>query len=280
MHYLVDGYNILFRDFEKGSLESRRDELVQRLIPAAEKVRITLFWDAAYVEDGGIRSHQGKLEIVYTQEGETADDAILSFLEHAGHACTIVTGDRPLSAQAKRLGATVMHGRPFLQLVDKWKSGRPTKASRPGTALHKDHLDHYQALFERRAERLGSKTRVSASSEQAVIEQFASCWERGDVSQMASLFVLPCAINTGAQSKHADSLSKLERLLHALIVDEQDMQTVTPHLTWQRKLSRQSILVLVEWHRRTSRGKTLPKVEWLFHFVKVAGQPRIVSLST
>lgn len=80
-YILVDGYNVInswknLKELKDESLEDARDKLVDMLqeTAALKAIGIAVVFDAHFVK-GSIEKHEkvGKIEVVYTKEGESAD---------------------------------------------------------------------------------------------------------------------------------------------------------------------------------------------------------------
>ena len=114
MHYLIDGYNLLFHFHEEpGKVEEARLHLVDLLgdLFHSLKIKSSIIFDNRYAHALDVPSHQvnGDFEIVFTPKGLTADEYIIELLEAKKHLAleTVVTSDRGLIAHVKELGAKV-----------------------------------------------------------------------------------------------------------------------------------------------------------------------------
>lgn len=124
MHYLVDGYNLMFRLVDTGEdLRKARDYILDDL---SEKLRfldieMTIIFDAAYRPGDATRRHRGNLEIIYTRNSESADDFIVEQLDEDGRSydTMVVTSDRDLAFRSRRLGASCMSIEAFVTWLDK-----------------------------------------------------------------------------------------------------------------------------------------------------------------
>lgn len=100
MHYLIDGYNLLYAsNFEE------RDELIDFLIKKG--ISALIFFDGQK-EDKKI---QGSLEIHFTAKNVTADKAII---ERATRLHIVITSDKELARICRCQRAEVMDPRAFL----------------------------------------------------------------------------------------------------------------------------------------------------------------------
>lgn len=113
MHYLIDGYNVLFRNLKSNeSLQKQRNDLIEEIELAVRilKLNVAIVFDSQYQKTEGSRHHLGDLEIIYTDTGETADEYILKKLKNTPtpYIYTVVTSDKVLSNQCRyRLAKTL-----------------------------------------------------------------------------------------------------------------------------------------------------------------------------
>lgn len=110
MHYFIDGYNMLFRIIHgDGNLQSQRETFILDLNKKISvlKLDVSIVFDATCQIGERSRSHYDSLEILYTGEGETADEYILDELKNTLDAQqqTIVTSDKKLAWLARLRGA-------------------------------------------------------------------------------------------------------------------------------------------------------------------------------
>lgn len=119
MHYLIDGYNLIFRfNSEEENLEAQRQELIERL-NEHPRLKLTLIFDAHNQEDDLRRTHYKNVEILYSGRGETADDLILTMIENAevpGNY-TVVTSDKQLASAFRRHGGRSVSAEAFLKKI-------------------------------------------------------------------------------------------------------------------------------------------------------------------
>ncbi len=100
---LVDGYNIInswpnLKEISKTSLEDARDALIEILrdYQGYRGINVIIVFDAHLIE-GGVETHEyyGKVEVVYTKEGEIADQYIERWVNDMGkdHRVRVATSD-------------------------------------------------------------------------------------------------------------------------------------------------------------------------------------------
>lgn len=154
MHYLIDGYNLLFfcRTGERRSLEAERKALVAWLQQAFArmKCKATLVFDGAHTkgEESG-RAYPSPLEVVYAPKGQSADAYIVEMLETAKNPkiFVTVTNDRGLHRHARSFGAKVESNGDFLARLKKQKEG--TKQRRLVTETPSE-IARLTQIFEKR----------------------------------------------------------------------------------------------------------------------------------
>jgi uncharacterized protein len=84
-HIIVDGYNVIRADqrllsFERVSLEHAREVLVRTLAssPRLANDEVTVVFDGAQGFRGHVHGHRmGRIELIYSARGQTADDVII-----------------------------------------------------------------------------------------------------------------------------------------------------------------------------------------------------------
>lgn len=147
MHYFIDGYNLLFRVTKANEeLERNRNAFIRDL---SEKVTLlhidaTLVFDSQFQPGEISRSHVNRLEVIYTNEGETADDCILRLLAATANPFneTIVTSDKRLAWRARRKGAKSETVERFVKEIERrWlnRQSKPMKRLLP--AVEKPKLE-------------------------------------------------------------------------------------------------------------------------------------------
>lgn len=156
MHYLVDGYNLLFRLTVPGTLQEKREACIAWLIDYAKEgtASVTLFFDSRVTPTEELeRGHKGDLEIVYTGPGQTADEAILEWITTASHKanCCAVTSDNGLVRRCRSLGAQVKSCEAFSTFLEKRKSKRKAPSEKRILLGHLCHeYSRWLKAFEER----------------------------------------------------------------------------------------------------------------------------------
>ncbi|MDQ3641683.1 MAG: NYN domain-containing protein [Actinomycetota bacterium] len=119
---LVDGYNVTKAQggFGDLSLELQRERLVEGVnaLQLKTKAGATVVFDGSTVAPGIGRPRKRRVKVVYSKEGETADDHIVALIERlAPHPVVLATNDKELQGRAAALGATVATSHQLLALL-------------------------------------------------------------------------------------------------------------------------------------------------------------------
>ena len=125
---IVDGYNIIFAwedlaETAKNDLDAARRQLCDRLSSYAgfRKIRVILVFDG-YKRKGnpGEKTQFHNIQLVYTQENETADAYIEALCDEIGknYAVRVATSDALVQLSSLRSGVLRMSARELRQLVD------------------------------------------------------------------------------------------------------------------------------------------------------------------
>ncbi len=144
MHYIVDGYNLLFRLFGKGeALQEGREQLLEWLKAKALQLRLTVVFDAQHQEGEATRSDFGPLEIIFSNVGETADTRILALLKAGSRAerKVIVTSDKRLALEARHLGAKTETAEEFLAWLNNRFQNRLKRAKREAKPIAQTRVE-------------------------------------------------------------------------------------------------------------------------------------------
>jgi uncharacterized protein len=117
---IVDGYNVIRADpgllqLERRSLELARETLANRLNndPRLQKDDVTLVFDGG---KGGrtfeMAEQRGRLRVIYSRFGETADDVIKRLVAGAGGDVRVISNDNDLRSHAGAHGGTAVRVAP------------------------------------------------------------------------------------------------------------------------------------------------------------------------
>ncbi len=121
MYIIIDGYNIIrqsdtLKQLERISLEEGRKELLRRITEyrKSKKHKITVVFDGwlqgSFKEE---RSKENGITIVYSKQGETADEVIARLATGRQEEIIVVTSDRALGNVVSRTGCTVIASHEF-----------------------------------------------------------------------------------------------------------------------------------------------------------------------
>ncbi len=194
MHFFIDGYNVLFRiSSVLDDFAASREQIIQDLNRKALRLKMdfTIVFDAHDRPGEAYRTHYNHLEILFSGEGETADDLILKMLRRDSSNCTVVTSDNQLAWKARVLGAKtesvdaflIKLNKRYLNALKKVKKEKsfpiiPPKES-PKEPLRvnatvDECFDYYLAIFEKNV----PKQEPEKSEPKKVLENDLDRWLR------------------------------------------------------------------------------------------------------
>ena len=123
MRWLIDGYNVIrtdpeLRGHEAGGLNAGRSALLRRLTAVArdrDEV-FTVVFDGARLHAGDAPGEPagGRIDVVFAQAPESADDVLRRLAERWRDACVVVSSDRAVETAAWRAGAVAVRVEAFL----------------------------------------------------------------------------------------------------------------------------------------------------------------------
>jgi uncharacterized protein len=127
--YFIDGYNLLFRVLQGGeNLQQERQQLIKELERKLSLLKLpaVIVFDSQYQPDEGSVTHLKWLEIIFTAQGETADEYILQRLKdtsnssqaHSKQTC-VVTSDKKLAWLCRKRLAKVESVEEFTALLNR-----------------------------------------------------------------------------------------------------------------------------------------------------------------
>jgi hypothetical protein len=127
MHILVDGYNLirqsdLLRRYERHSLEAGRRALMSKLSDYKRKKghRITVVfdgWKSGSAEEE--RDRHENIEIIYSRQGERADDVIKRITDQTAEETIVVSSDREIASYVMRQGKTALSSLVFETIMNR-----------------------------------------------------------------------------------------------------------------------------------------------------------------
>jgi predicted RNA-binding protein with PIN domain len=133
---IIDGYNVIYADpglqkkLAGGGTERAREGLLARIRAYLEErnVRVTVVFDGR----GGLTDAEaiipGRLQVIYSASGQTADEVIVETLHLAANPreFIVVTSDMAdIGRSARAIGAEVMPSAAFLERIKRAKPGKP-----------------------------------------------------------------------------------------------------------------------------------------------------------
>lgn len=151
MHYYIDGYNLMFRVLRAGDeLQVRREKIIHDLNQKVQFLELdaTLVFDAHYHYGEASRTHFNHLEILFTSEGESADELILHELksERIPGEHTVVTSDKKLAWLARRKHAKTESVEEFLDWVNRRYKNKIRRIKNPKESLKEQELKIIEKL--------------------------------------------------------------------------------------------------------------------------------------
>jgi predicted RNA-binding protein with PIN domain len=171
MKYLLDGYNILFRERDtKGSLEEQRTQLFEKLnfLAEASHLNFIVVFDAHHQAGESERHHYHSLEVIYTDFDQTADDYIIEYVEclpvSKRNRMKVVSSDRALMQKVRLERVEALSVPDFFKEVERKEHSQLTKRTKPGKPTQRSKVEKapphlsdntsWIALFETRANQL------------------------------------------------------------------------------------------------------------------------------
>jgi predicted RNA-binding protein with PIN domain len=167
MHYLVDGYNLLFRRLNKGeSVQNAREAMIESIGKKVNFIplEVTLVFDSVYQPGWASHRLDRHLEVIYTNEGETADEWLIRYVKKMPEQeeVTIVTSDKRLAVHLKGKGVKILSSEEFVLFLNKrvkaiLKTPQPLPSlpvtkKLPTKKIPKGSVEYYEKIFEDKSE--------------------------------------------------------------------------------------------------------------------------------
>jgi len=154
---IVDGYNVIYADSRlkktvKRDLQAARQQLIDRIARYLEKknLQITVVFDGrGGLTDVDIRI-PGKLQILFSSSGQTADEVILEMLYASSNPrkYTVVTSDMAdIGRAARGLGSQLLSSTEFLKRI---RVKTETGGKRQKEESPVEDIDYWLNKFEER----------------------------------------------------------------------------------------------------------------------------------
>ena len=145
-HLIIDGYNVLGAmgfppEKVVGKGEVYRNQFVARLGLYSQTIHcpVTVVFDA-WRQLGGQRqiSHQTGVTVMYSAEGEQADQVIQQLIRQYGKESAVVSSDLEVTNVARAFGAFVIRSQEFLGRLQKGNQQKASFRSARGKLPDKD----------------------------------------------------------------------------------------------------------------------------------------------
>jgi predicted RNA-binding protein with PIN domain len=121
MDIIIDGYNLIAsEDGLRGVLEHKRNGLVQQLA-RYQKVKgffVSVVFDGW--KSGQFNETSEKSDgvtVVFSRQGEKADDVVVRLARQRGSGCVVVSSDREVRNNVEKFGATVIYATEFNEIL-------------------------------------------------------------------------------------------------------------------------------------------------------------------
>jgi len=117
MDIIIDGYNLIGGDQGlSGALEQKRNRLIQQLSIYKERKGfgiIVVFdgWRSGWARE--VEEKRDGVNVVYSRQGEKADDVIVRIARRKGSGCVVVTSDREVRRAVEKFGAAAVYANEF-----------------------------------------------------------------------------------------------------------------------------------------------------------------------
>lgn len=156
---MIDGYNVIHADdglrrAADRSLEGARRALLERLAGyvSSRRVRVTVVFDGAGMVTDSDVAVPGRLQVVFSASGQSADEVIVETLERSRNPreYIVVSSDMAdIGRSVRSMGATLMPSEAFLERIA--APSRPGDDAPAGGGADAGYdVDFWLAEFERR----------------------------------------------------------------------------------------------------------------------------------
>ncbi|MFI5344556.1 MAG: NYN domain-containing protein [Chlamydiales bacterium] len=162
-HYIIDGYNWLFRILnskQEDTLKIERERIIRELSSKLSMagMEATLVFDSHFNPCPAERSTSKGIAIYFTDGGQTADEYILEFIKYASRPqdYTIVTSDHRLAWAVRQKQGHSLSIQEFKKMLDriylKKQHPKPKEENAPPKFLapKKTLQSHYEDIFTKK----------------------------------------------------------------------------------------------------------------------------------
>ncbi len=152
MHYLIDGYNLLFEMTEESSGFQKNREFIIRFIHENLhhlNLSATLIFDGANPSPFLDYAYFDHLEIIFTTKGLSADEFIIEKVETI-KPVTVITSDNHLQMICRTLGAKIISSNEFIQKINN-KNHKQTKKKSHNKPIFQEtdaQIERLNRIFE------------------------------------------------------------------------------------------------------------------------------------
>ena len=159
---LIDGYNVIHADERLKRTAARQLETARELLIAAiktyaagKKMRVTLVFDGAGRMTDAEPVVPGKIQVLFSGGGQTADELIVQILEDSRNPreYIVVTSDMTdIGRAARGMGAEVLGSVEFLKRVKRKRAANerraaPSEDEQDGPDADEEGLDYWMDKF-------------------------------------------------------------------------------------------------------------------------------------
>ena len=181
MHIIIDGYNMIrqsdvLRSHERLSLEKGRNALIHRiaLYKKLKGHQVTIVFDGW---DGGMpteeRDRQEGVNIIYSRQGEKADDVIKRMAEKRAEEIVVVTSDRDIAVFVHHRGGTAISSPEFEALTEKVVTANPELRGQ----VEPDDKDHDDDDEEKNGKKKKGASRRLSRKKKAAMKTVRKLWK-------------------------------------------------------------------------------------------------------
>ncbi|MEJ5315049.1 MAG: NYN domain-containing protein [Anaerolinea sp.] len=154
MKYLIDGHNLIPHLPGLNLAQIEDEERLLALLQEFARLRrctIEVFFDKAPPGRAGER-RAGNITTHWVAEGKTADSAIIATLQRLGKRSvevTVVTSDRQILAEARKLRARTLRADEFARQLQSARAPKPAPGAEKPERVSEEEVEEYLNLFRK-----------------------------------------------------------------------------------------------------------------------------------